>query len=251
MPLRRLSLCLLSLCGTLACARPSLEDVPPLEFGPVADAAVEASQPLQGEPDSEAPRAREDAAVPMVGEDASSACPDADQDGICDADDNCPDDTNRDQADADDDGTGDVCEILEVKCDGDQLETGAISNSATLARMMINGTSDRVVKVRPGEKVAVSFSLTFNDCGTFSFQQVFLGVESETPTCQPTGCTSGIEIPLPYEFEVEAPAKAGLHYLLAGIQAALSPVSCSSGSSRPDAGTTAAKRVAALCVSNK
>ncbi|MDX1510607.1 MAG: thrombospondin type 3 repeat-containing protein [Nitriliruptorales bacterium] len=37
-------------------------------------------------------------------------CPDADQDGVCDGEDNCPDDANADQADGDGDGVGDVCD---------------------------------------------------------------------------------------------------------------------------------------------
>ncbi|MCO6480355.1 MAG: zinc metalloprotease [Phaeodactylibacter sp.] len=39
-----------------------------------------------------------------------SACPDADSDGVCDADDNCPNDANAGQADADGDGFGDACD---------------------------------------------------------------------------------------------------------------------------------------------
>ena len=38
-------------------------------------------------------------------------CIDADGDGLCGIDDNCPDVSNADQADADDDGIGDACEV--------------------------------------------------------------------------------------------------------------------------------------------
>lgn len=44
--------------------------------------------------------------------------PDADMDGIADADDNCPNNSNLDQADLDGDGIGDVCD---VDVDGDGL----------------------------------------------------------------------------------------------------------------------------------
>ena len=38
-------------------------------------------------------------------------CPDADGDGVCDADDNCPVDPNPGQADGDGDGVGDACDL--------------------------------------------------------------------------------------------------------------------------------------------
>jgi len=50
--------------------------------------------------------------------------PDADSDGIADADDNCPNTANLDQADLDDDGIGDVCD---VDLDGDGV-ANAVDN---------------------------------------------------------------------------------------------------------------------------
>ena len=47
-------------------------------------------------------------------------CPDADDDGICDADDNCPADKNSNQSDVDLDKIGDACEIGPDK-DGDTV----------------------------------------------------------------------------------------------------------------------------------
>jgi len=41
---------------------------------------------------------------------SANCCPDQDEDGICDVDDNCPEISNADQADADNDGIGDVCD---------------------------------------------------------------------------------------------------------------------------------------------
>jgi len=51
----------------------------------------------------------------------SDACTDTDEDGVCDADDNCPDTANEDQADSDGDGIGDVCEeeVCPEDTDGD------------------------------------------------------------------------------------------------------------------------------------
>lgn len=42
------------------------------------------------------------------------ACPDLDDDGVCDDDDNCIDVVNEDQTDSDSDGIGDACETCET-----------------------------------------------------------------------------------------------------------------------------------------
>lgn len=48
------------------------------------------------------------------------SAPDRDQDGVADADDNCPDTYNPDQSDSDQDGTGDACEVSStIPCDLD------------------------------------------------------------------------------------------------------------------------------------
>jgi hypothetical protein len=247
MRLGRLSLCFLG--SVLACARPSLDEAEGggSEVAPATDAAVaDASETAQETRDSEPPRTEKDASLPMPVEDAG--CSDGDGDGVCDAKDNCPDDANADQADDDKNGVGDACETTPVNCQGDQLETGAISNVATLARMLINGESDKVVNVKPGADVEVSFDLTFSDCDGFDIRSLVFGVES-TLECEKTaGCTTGVRIPIPYTFTFKAPDTPGLHYLLAALKdvtAAIPSSGCTETSSRP----AAAKRVAALCVS--
>jgi hypothetical protein len=52
--------------------------------------------------------------------DEPAPCEDADADGVCDADDNCPDSSNADQADADANGVGDACQ----DSDGDGVLDG-------------------------------------------------------------------------------------------------------------------------------
>ena len=52
-----------------------------------------------------------------VGE-GTACCPDEDEDGVCNADDNCPSISNGDQTDTDDDGTGNACECAgQENCD--------------------------------------------------------------------------------------------------------------------------------------
>ncbi|MET0286202.1 MAG: hypothetical protein ABW352_17110 [Polyangiales bacterium] len=234
-----------------SCARPSLDEVTDAgEVPPTDDAGQDSASQVTEEPDAGSvvpPPPKDAGGPPVVTPDAG--CPDADGDRICDEDDNCPDEPNADQADEDADGVGDMCTVVEVNCgDGEEVETGAISNTATLAQLVINGTTDRVVNVKADSQISVSFQLTFNECSAFSFGQVFLGLESgEAARCQPTGCTSGVEVPLPYEFTIPAPATPGLHYLLAGLRQALTPTGTSC-QPRGDAGAAASKRVAALCV---
>ena len=56
-------------------------------------------------------------------------CPDGDQDGICDSEDNCPEDANGGQTDADGDGVGDACDVCAdhddaTDADGDGVPDG-------------------------------------------------------------------------------------------------------------------------------
>jgi len=63
---------------------------------------------------------------------------DANGDGICDADDNCPDDFNPDQSDVDDNGIGDVCDedfapsILELRQVRMKIVSSATSDNGSL-----------------------------------------------------------------------------------------------------------------------
>jgi hypothetical protein len=54
--------------------------------------------------------------------DIGCACPDADQDGVCDDDDNCPTVANPNQEDGDSDGVGDACDNCPY--DPDKIEPG-------------------------------------------------------------------------------------------------------------------------------
>ena len=68
--------------------------------------------------------------------DAASTPVDADEDEICDAEDNCVDAANDDQADLDEDGMGDVCDddldgdgaanALEVECQSDPIDAASV-----------------------------------------------------------------------------------------------------------------------------
>ncbi|MCB9524715.1 MAG: thrombospondin type 3 repeat-containing protein [Myxococcales bacterium] len=49
-------------------------------------------------------------------------CPDGDNDGACDSEDNCPQVANPDQADQDRDGRGDLCDICPAAADPDQRD---------------------------------------------------------------------------------------------------------------------------------
>ncbi|MBN1512970.1 MAG: thrombospondin type 3 repeat-containing protein [Phycisphaerae bacterium] len=49
-------------------------------------------------------------------------CPDADEDGFCDSDDNCPTVFNPDQADTDGDGIGDACDNCPTVTNADQAD---------------------------------------------------------------------------------------------------------------------------------
>jgi hypothetical protein len=233
----------MGLGSAFGCARPSL---PEGVDGPVeaVDAGRDAASAVIQERDAEVLESVEDAA-PSPEPDAS--CPDRDGDSVCDQADNCPDDANRNQADADADGIGDVCSTTVINCEGEQLDTGSLGNNATLARVSINGQSRTLASVKAGSSVTINLFLTFDDCGTFAFPQVFLGFATDEVECKPAGfCSTSFTVPLGIDFTFDAPTEPGLHYLLAGISQSMT--SCNPGTTRPDAGSAAAKRIAALCV---
>ena len=64
--------------------------------------------------------ARVDARMDAVGGTERACAPDADADGVPDAEDNCPDVANVDQADADNNGVGDACPPRDVEVDTDE-----------------------------------------------------------------------------------------------------------------------------------
>ena len=72
----------------------------------------------------------------------SDGCADADSDGICDVDDNCPNDANPDQADVDGDGIGDVCDsCTDVDNDGVCSDVDCDDNDGSVGAQQTPGTS--------------------------------------------------------------------------------------------------------------
>jgi len=81
----------------------------------------------------------------------SCACPDADSDGICDADDNCPNVDNPGQEDADSDDIGDACDNCPSVANANQTDTDtdtfgdACDNCPTVANLsQSDGDADDV-----------------------------------------------------------------------------------------------------------
>jgi len=97
------------------------------------------------------------------------ACPDADQDGVCDADDNCPDDFNNRQEDEDSDGLGDLCD----PCLGDPTNAcvsctpGDVDTSGSVTSADIIYLVNHVFKGGP-EPLPVAESGDVNCSGTIT-----------------------------------------------------------------------------------
>ncbi|MCC6558011.1 MAG: DNRLRE domain-containing protein [Polyangiaceae bacterium] len=99
-------------------------------------------------------------------------CDDADGDGVCDGDDNCPEAANPDQADSDGDGIGDACEVYVEVCATVQRGTfGSVQDTNVVAQYpgqtsgsyeyMNTGTTSG------GDKIAlVAFDLSFIPAGS-------------------------------------------------------------------------------------
>ncbi|MGQ0761772.1 MAG: Calx-beta domain-containing protein [Acidobacteriota bacterium] len=64
----------------------------------------------------------EQATGTIINDDAEAPPPDADNDGVSDAADNCPTTANPDQADADNDGNGDACDNCAQRANADQAD---------------------------------------------------------------------------------------------------------------------------------
>ncbi|HKO91154.1 MAG TPA: hypothetical protein VJU61_08380, partial [Polyangiaceae bacterium] len=108
-----------------ACARPVLEEelpdaLPNTDGAQVSDAEEPAPMPDGGQESDASYVQPEDAGEP------DADCADRDDDGVCDAADNCPDMSNAGQGDSDDDGIGDACDVAQpdagtVACQSETL----------------------------------------------------------------------------------------------------------------------------------
>ena len=79
-----------------------------------------------------------------------NACPDADEDGILDANDNCPNNKNADQADSDSDGIGNGCDNCPTVSNADQADDdgngiGDLCETTQVEYSLISDTGDIVV----------------------------------------------------------------------------------------------------------
>ncbi|MFH1591679.1 MAG: MopE-related protein [archaeon] len=95
--------------------------------------------------------------------------PDADADGVGDADDNCPDDANADQADLDEDGLGDACDT-DMDGDGnDDGQDGIIGSAGDVTadgiELMVTACGDTNLTLITNQTCDV----TFEDNGTILF----------------------------------------------------------------------------------
>jgi hypothetical protein len=242
------ALVVLLACG--ACARPILDnsfehdslDPPTIDAGPVQlDAALPVLDSAQPAAD-----AGEPAATPDAGHD-TGACDDADQDTICDDEDNCPNLANSNQQDADGDGRGDACASdagpASSPCAADSVPAMVTAGDAQLSNIRVNGMSSPVT-VRKGQRLSVSVGYAFGECGLIPLpgqpRFMVIGIEGRSSG----DCQILVEVPCPTPVSAEvtlmldAPNVSGPAYVVAlGRQGFTCPDSLNNS-----------KRVAALCV---
>lgn len=175
-------------------------------------------------------------------------CADRDEDGVCDADDNCPDASNSGQADADGDGVGDACEMTQVDagtvaCQAETLPASVKAGEATISNVRVNGGGTSA-KVSKGQRVSVSFDYAFEMCSvimTAQLQSVVVGLEGQSMgTCMSNALPCPAAATGTNTISIEAPNRSGMVYVVLAGRHHYPSADCDS--------LSGAQRLAVLCV---
>lgn len=173
----------------------------------------------------------------------TSGDPDADddQDGIRNADDNCPGVANEDQADADGDTAGDACDVCQARgfyddqadYDGDGIPCGLDPcpfdgptptdfaamigpvSEITVSGVDVAGTGKAWAIVAPGETVMVQHQATIASCGCEGcVAQGYSGIIGVPEvTCWYNGIPGCVDTAAATSFSFAAPAEPGVLWL--------------------------------------
>jgi hypothetical protein len=253
-------LCLaLSCLLVCACARPSSGELGRRDAGFEQgddDAEIEPEEPEEQADDdepampdaqSETSTTARDAGTKDAGydgavgaTDAASVCVDSDDDGVCDADDNCPDIANRDQADTDGDGAGDACTKANPSCSDMTLTSEVAVEGGRVQAIRLGGAARTLANVAADAEVRFEARVSFGDCGMVGGpRQVYVALEGGAArSCEPVFCPPFVPLDARINITLRAPREPGLHYIELSVGQQLL------------CGTSpgAATRVAALCV---